>query len=45
MNRDGWWWCDAALTNRSIRRRIFWEMLIRRPALSRGASDQSARPA
>jgi glutamate-1-semialdehyde 2,1-aminomutase len=27
MQRDGWWWHDATLTNRSIRRRVFREMI------------------
>jgi glutamate-1-semialdehyde 2,1-aminomutase len=45
MMRDGWWWSDAALTNQTIRRRIFREMLVRRFALARGASGRSARPA
>lgn len=27
MQRDGWWWSDAALTNKSIKRRILREML------------------
>jgi glutamate-1-semialdehyde 2,1-aminomutase len=27
MNRDGWWWHDAALTNKKIRRQILKEML------------------
>jgi glutamate-1-semialdehyde 2,1-aminomutase len=45
MNRDGWWWSDASLTNQSIRRRIFREMIFRRSALPRGASDQSAHRA
>jgi glutamate-1-semialdehyde 2,1-aminomutase len=27
MQRDGWWWHDAALTDKSIRRRVFWEMI------------------
>jgi glutamate-1-semialdehyde 2,1-aminomutase len=27
MQRDGWWWRDPALTNKSIRRRVFKEML------------------
>jgi glutamate-1-semialdehyde 2,1-aminomutase len=45
MKQDGWWWADAAMSNQSIRRRIFREMLFRRLALPRGASDQSARPA
>ncbi len=30
MQADGWWWADAATTNRGIRRRILWEMLTRR---------------
>ncbi len=30
MKRDGWWWRDAALTNKTIRRRILKEMLTRR---------------
>ena len=30
MNRDGWWWCDAATTNKSIRRRILKEMIAHR---------------
>jgi glutamate-1-semialdehyde 2,1-aminomutase len=32
MRRDGWWWADKAATNKSIRRRILWEMLTRRRA-------------
>ena len=27
MQRDGWWWSDASLTNKSIKRRILREML------------------
>jgi glutamate-1-semialdehyde 2,1-aminomutase len=27
MNRDGWWWTDPQLTNKSIKRRILKEML------------------
>jgi len=27
MERDGWWWSDAGLTNRSIKRRILREMI------------------
>ena len=27
MQRDGWWWADPQLTNRSIRRGVFKEML------------------
>ena len=31
MKLDGWWWRDAGLTNKSIRRQILKEMLKRRP--------------
>ncbi len=27
MQRDGWWWCEPALTNKAIRRRVLKEML------------------
>jgi len=27
MQRDGWWWSDPKLTNKSIRRRVFKEMI------------------
>jgi glutamate-1-semialdehyde 2,1-aminomutase len=27
MRRDGWWWSDPKLTNKSIRRRVFREMI------------------
>ena len=30
MNEDKWWWRDAALTNRSIKRTILKEMIARR---------------
>jgi glutamate-1-semialdehyde 2,1-aminomutase len=30
MQDDGWWWCDAATTNKSIRRRILKEMIAHR---------------
>jgi glutamate-1-semialdehyde 2,1-aminomutase len=30
MKRDGWWWHDASLTNRTIRRRILKEMFARK---------------
>jgi glutamate-1-semialdehyde 2,1-aminomutase len=30
MKRDGWWWRDASLTNKSIRRQILKEMLTRK---------------
>ena len=34
MKQDGWWWHDAALTNKKIRRQILKEMIFRkrRPA-------------
>jgi glutamate-1-semialdehyde 2,1-aminomutase len=30
MKRDGWWWRDASLTDRKIRRQILKEMLTRK---------------
>ena len=30
MKADGWWWRDASLTNKKIRRQIFKEMFTRR---------------
>ena len=30
MKQDGWWWRDASLTNKNIRRQILKEMLMRR---------------
>jgi glutamate-1-semialdehyde 2,1-aminomutase len=30
MERDGWWWSDAALTNKSIKRGILREMIAQR---------------
>ncbi len=30
MQRDGWWWHDPALTNKTIKRTIFKEMIRRR---------------
>ena len=30
MKQDGWWWHDAALTNKAIRRQILREMITRR---------------
>ncbi|SDS89552.1 aminotransferase class III-fold pyridoxal phosphate-dependent enzyme [Bradyrhizobium canariense] len=30
MKQDGWWWRDASLTNKNIRRRILREMVMRR---------------
>jgi glutamate-1-semialdehyde 2,1-aminomutase len=39
MQRDGWWWADAATTNRSIKRRILWEMVTRRRTLKPDSVD------
>jgi glutamate-1-semialdehyde 2,1-aminomutase len=30
MQQDGWWWSDPALTNKSIKRAILKEMIVRR---------------
>jgi glutamate-1-semialdehyde 2,1-aminomutase len=40
MQRERWWWCDAALTNESIRRRVFKELIQ-----ARWASASTGRPA
>ena len=40
MQRDGWWWSEPKLTNKSIRRRIFREMIQ-----ARWASASTAAPA
>jgi len=42
MQQDGWWWQDAQLTNKSIKRRVLLEMIHAR---LHHASDQSAHPA
>ncbi|MFL6600039.1 MAG: aminotransferase class III-fold pyridoxal phosphate-dependent enzyme [Steroidobacteraceae bacterium] len=42
MHSEGWWWSDAALTNKAIRRRVLKEMLRAR---WRRAAAQSAPPA
>ncbi len=31
MKQDGWWWHEASLTNKNIRRRILKEMITKRP--------------
>ncbi len=41
MKRDGWWWSEPQLTNKSIRRRIFREMIQARWA-STGRPTTSA---
>lgn len=42
MTAEGWWWSDAALTNKAIRRRVLKEILRAR---WRRAAVQSAPPA
>jgi len=37
MQRDGWWWTDAELTNKSIRRRVLKEMIQARWASAIGS--------
>jgi glutamate-1-semialdehyde 2,1-aminomutase len=36
MERDGWWWCDPAATNKSVKRGILKEMLAQRWSTLRG---------
>jgi glutamate-1-semialdehyde 2,1-aminomutase len=38
MQRDGWWWSNPALTNRSIKRTILKEMIAHRLFPERGGS-------
>jgi len=30
MQRDGWWWNDGTMTNKSIRRQVLREMIAHR---------------
>ena len=43
MSEDGWWWCDASATNRSIRRDIVKEMIAYRFSTLRGHPPQKPR--
>jgi glutamate-1-semialdehyde 2,1-aminomutase len=43
MRRDGWWWSDATLTNKAIRRRVLRELLQARWATSSIGSRSSPR--
>ena len=36
MKRDGWWWHDASLTNKNIKRQILKEMLAEKAAAVNG---------
>jgi glutamate-1-semialdehyde 2,1-aminomutase len=40
MQQDGWWWHDAALTNKSIKRAILKEMIARRLFSTRNEQQQ-----
>ena len=39
MNRDGWWWAEPTLTNKSIKRSVLREMLQARSLLPAGAGS------
>jgi glutamate-1-semialdehyde 2,1-aminomutase len=30
MQRDGWWWCEAGVTNKDVKRGLLKEMLVRK---------------
>ncbi len=42
MQRDGWWWAEPTLTNKSIKRRVLKEMLQARSLLPAGAGSISS---
>jgi glutamate-1-semialdehyde 2,1-aminomutase len=42
MQADGWWWSDAALTNKAIKRRILKELVS--ASLGRVPSDRTTAP-
>jgi glutamate-1-semialdehyde 2,1-aminomutase len=44
MRREGWWWSEPTLTNQSIRRRIFKEMLQARWAASTSPMGSISSP-
>jgi glutamate-1-semialdehyde 2,1-aminomutase len=41
MQRDGWWWSDATVTNTSIRRRILREIIAHRLSSNRTQAKPS----
>jgi glutamate-1-semialdehyde 2,1-aminomutase len=43
MEHDGWWWSDANLTNRSIKRRILGEMIWKRSPFSSPIASRDRR--
>jgi glutamate-1-semialdehyde 2,1-aminomutase len=45
MQRDGWWWQGAAVTDRGIKRTVLKEIIARRLAPVRGALFPGQRPA
>jgi len=45
MAADGWWWSDAALTNKAIRRRVLKEILRARWSRGGHGSGRSIPPA
>jgi glutamate-1-semialdehyde 2,1-aminomutase len=44
MQRDGWWWRSASLTDRAIKRTVLKEVISRRLAALRGALLGQRRP-
>ena len=42
MQQDGWWWCNPAMTNASIKRRIVKEMIWQRLSARRGRLNLNA---
>ena len=45
MQRDGWWWHSAALTDRAIKRTVLKEIIARRLATVRSALFRGQHPA
>ena len=46
LQRDGWWWCNPALTDRTIKRMVLKEIVAERWArLRRAVFDDGQRPA
>jgi hypothetical protein len=42
MQRDGWWWIDAHLTNKAIKRRVLKEMIQARWASGAATSPMGS---
>ncbi len=45
MKRDGWWWHDACLTNKNIKRQILKEMFAKQVRALSARFRQSSQPA